>query len=521
MLRLDSAGYRYPSSPMFAAADVDLHVDSGELVLLTGPTGCGKSTVLRLAAGLVGQHGSGEVMGTVTVGGDDPAQLLPRDRVRRVGFVGQNPNRQVITGTLGDEIAFGLESAGWGRERIAARVREVIIDVGLDHYPLDRSTGALSGGERQRLVVGAALAAGAQLLLLDEPLAHLDPASAAELMTLLRRVADAGVAVLVIEHRLEPVLPHADRLVVLDAGAVVADGPATEPDLEHLRGLGLRVPGLLDAADLIGDRWPLQDDFAGPPPEAPFRLGGEPWITTSGLSHTYPGASVPALWDVSVTVCRGETIAVLGGNGAGKSTLLAALAGRLGGRAVRATGRSVRVPQDPDLALFCETVQEDLEYGPREARMTRPQARDAAAEAAAALSLQGLEDRPPQALSRGQRLRAAVGAALACNPDIVVLDEPTSGQDHDQVERMMRAVRGDETRSLVFATHDIDLALRHADRVWLLESGRIVLDASPAEALDALRSGPLLLPPLTAWCADRGLPPMTAAELHAALLGVS
>jgi energy-coupling factor transport system ATP-binding protein len=363
-------------------------------------------------------------------------------------------------------------------------------------------------------MVAAALGAGARLVVLDEPLAHLDPRGAMELVRILRDLADGGVAVLLVEHRLEPVLPFCDRIAVMDCGRIVDVRSAAEPDLPLLRRLGLRLPGLVDVEDRLRRRGldppsPRAAPAHPPPTSAPV-------ISAQEVGYTYPGADSPALLGVSVELRPGERIAVLGGNGAGKSTLLAALVGGLRVKGVSRRGRSVRVPQDPDLALFCPTVREELEYGPREARGGRAEVARAADAAAAALSVQALEPRAPQALSRGQRLRVAVAAALACDPDVLVLDEPTSGQDHDQVERMMSALTADSDRALLFATHDVDLALRHATRIWILEGGRVVLDAPPDRAVAHLALGSTLrLPALAAWCLERGLPSMTAAQIEA------
>jgi len=514
-LALRGAGYRYPSASEWAVSGVDLDVAPGEVVVLTGPTGCGKSTLIRLAAGLLQRHGQGEAAGQVRVGGEDPATLPPARRARLLGFVSQEPGDQLVAGTVGDELAFGMESAGFPVEAMVARLPALLAEAGLE-VDLERGTGALSGGQTQRLTTAAALAAGARLLLLDEPLAQLDPAGARDLMGRLRALAASGVAVVVVEHRLEACLPQADRVVVMDAGRVVAALPTASltPGSEAvatLRGLGLTVPGLLDLADRLS---PLSRDdarFAPAPADTPAPTAGALVVALAGARWRYPGAAEEALRGVSLTVRAGERVALVGGNGAGKSTLLQVMA-------EAATGRAVAVPQDPDLALFCATVREELSYGPREARLPPPEVARRTAAAAAALSVDALLERSPQALSRGQRLRTAVAAALSCAPDLLILDEPTSGQDAAHVEAMMRALSdpGGAHRALVFATHDLDLALRHATRVVVLRGGQVVADGPAREALAALPAGvPIHLPPLAAWCLERGLVPATAAELAA------
>jgi energy-coupling factor transport system ATP-binding protein len=475
MLQMTAAGYRFPSCVEPFVRGVDLCVAPGEFVLLTGPTGSGKSTLLRLAGGLLARHGSGEVSGSVRLGGDDPAVLRPAERCVRVGFVNQSPRRQVVTGRVGDEVAFTLESAGWEPDRARARVLEMLELVGLPP-DLERSTDALSGGETQRLMVAAALAGGASLLLLDEPLAHLDPRGARDLVSLLARLASEGVAVLVVEHRLPQLLTVVSRVVVMDQGQIVSDRPSQELDYALIRRLGLRLPKELVFEDLVSGE-----------SEGGAEAGPGPVVLASfnGVSFCYPSASTLALSDLDASVRSGDRIAILGENGAGKSTLLGCLSGALRVASVSVSGRCVRVPQDPDLALFCETVRAELGYGPSEARLKGAAAAALVDAAAGAMSIADVLSAAPHSLSRGQRLRVAVAAALSCRPDILLLDEPTAGQDHDQVERMMAALgSGAGPAALLFATHDIELALRHATRIWVLEGGRLVVDDAPREAAE-------------------------------------
>lgn len=516
-LLLDNVCYRYPSAPTWTVQDITVSVAPGEVVLLTGPTGCGKSTLLRLIAGLLQRHGQGDFSGMVSVDGVDPASVSPAARVVLSGFVSQEPGDQLVSGTAGDELAFAMESACQPSASIEAAIPELLQTVGLTIEP-GRSCAALSGGQTQRLVTGAALSAGAGLLLLDEPLAQLDPGGAAALLDRLAVLARSGMAIVMVEHRLEAALRVATRLVIMDDGRLLTDTPASAlaagtPLLAQVRQLGLTVPGMLDLADRIAPHLPEQTRFHAAAP--PVALPGASVLSARGLRYRYGDAECDALAGVDLSLRTGERVALLGGNGAGKSTLLGLLSGRLESDVV--LPGAVTVPQDPDLALFCPTVAAELAYGPREAGLSGEALEARVAEAAAALSVTALLDRAPQSLSRGQRLRCAVAAALSCRPEVLLLDEPTSGQDHDQIERMMCALReGLADGVLLFATHDIDLALRHATRVLILHEGSTIADASPAVALaDLPAEVPITLPPLAAFCRSRGLPPVTAEALAA------
>ncbi|RME24826.1 MAG: ATP-binding cassette domain-containing protein [Deltaproteobacteria bacterium] len=512
---LAGLGYRYPSGGTGAVAGVDLAVAPGEIVLVTGPTGCGKSTLVRLVAGLLQRHGQGQVTGRVRVEEEDPATLPPARRVRLLGLVGQEPGDQLVAETVADELAFAMESAGMEPERMDAEIGRLLSLVGLDVEP-ERSTRALSGGQQQRLVTAAALSAGASCLLLDEPIAQLDPEGAHALLGRLRAIADGGAAMLMVEHRLEACLPFVDRVVVMDGGRVVAEAAPPlrvgHPLLPVLRELGLDLPGRLDLEDRLAPR--SIDDLRLPPPSPPPPPGAVV-VELAALRFRHEGAERDCLDLGPLRLHRGERVALVGANGAGKSTLLDVIGGRRRVEGCRVQGRVVAVPQDPDLALFLPTVRAELAYGPQEARVADVEAR--VGEAAAALSIADLLDRAPQSLSRGQRLRVAVAAAAACRPDLLLLDEPTSGQDHDQVERMLDALGealGDGL--LLFATHDLGLALRHATRVLVLDRGRLVADGPPAEVLADPPPGlPLRLPSLAALCLERGWPCVSAAQLVA------
>jgi len=523
-LQLNGLSYRYPSGEAPALGPIDLELQHGEILLISGPTGCGKSTLARLVAGLLQRHGRGELHGSVTLDGDDPSTLARALMPTRLGFVSQDPSDQIVAATVGDEIAFGLESSGWQREDVVARVNEIIDMLGLPDDP-ERSAQALSGGQKQRLVVGAAVAAGAGVLVLDEPLSQLDPAAGRDLLQRLRRAAEQGMLILLVEHRIESCLPYCDRVLLLDHGRKVFFGPRAQLPSSVLRELGLTVPALEDLGDRLGvpvDAMPTAVTAAlaaGAGPTAAAHEPGEVLIQSQdALSHSYGSddAGQRALEGVELTLRAGERLAVLGANGSGKSTLLSLLAGHLPAQ-LTSTGRVLHVPQDPDLTLFCASVEEELAYGPLEAGLD-PGASQARVKAAAeALSLDSLLHRPPQALSRGQRVRAAVAAALSCKPTTLLVDEPTSGQDGKQVARMMATLTRELDQGvLVFATHDVDIALRYSTRVLVLHDGQQVRSGPPDQILFDLPEGlPLLLPPLATWCEKLGIPYGSPEELAA------
>ena len=415
MISLRSLSYRYPSGREIGP--LSLEVAPGEKVVLAGASGSGKTTLLRAAAGLSGAMGlrSGEV----SLSGEDPAALPADLRPTRLGFVSQEPQDQILCGSVEDELAFGPERAGLAYERIEQGItRGMTLLGGL--LARDRDPHTLSTGEQQRLAVAAALSAGARHLLLDEPLAHLDPDGIALLLSALDEASRSGVSVLMSEHRLRWVSGWASRVA------------------------------------WIGPELALQPRIFA----KQLRSHGEIVLSSGPVSQSYDGRVV--LDRFEVTLRAGERVALLGRNGAGKSTLLGHLSGRLG-RPLAID--AIEIPADPDLTLFCGSVSEEIAFAPRERGLGASALRERCAAIAESFGLQPLLDRPPQALSRGQRLKVAVAAAAAASPRVLLLDEPTAGQDQPAVEDMLDALDRALPRSaILFATHDRDLAERFADR---------------------------------------------------------
>ena len=291
-------------------------------------------------------------------------------------------------------------------------------------------------------------------------------------MTVLRELADRGTCIVMVEHRLGSCLSTVDRLVRMEDGQIIADEAAAEVNRDALRDAGFYLP-------LTNTPSP---DLLQIAPQNPVNPSGQPLLEAQGLRYQYPNSPGEhvALDDVSIQLFPGERVALLGTNGAGKSTLLSALSGCLQAGPIRTQSKVIDVPQDPDLALFCATVEAELAYGARDHGLPQAEINQRVQSCAQALSITDLLHRVPQALSRGQRLRVAVAACLACSPQVLILDEPTAGQDREQVERMMQGLRQSMAHgALLFATHDLSLAQEHATRILVVDQGQIVAGGLP------------------------------------------
>ena len=533
----------YDAAERPALDGIDLALPTGRLLVVMGGTGAGKSTLARCLTRIVPCFVPAEVRGEIRLLDEPLDDRRPGELAGIIGMVFQDFEAQLFTTDVTQEIVFGLEQTGVAPREMTGRVRAALAAVGLSGFE-GRDPGTLSGGEKQRLAIAGLLAMRPRVMLFDEPTTDLDPAGRTEVLGVLAGLRAEGITLLVIEHD-TAAAAAADELLLLDAGRIVARGApaATLADVDRCAAIGVRphdvcavfaALGLTDppldpaaAAMRLRARAILPRARATPPTPAPR----EPLIAVEGVSHVYPGG-LRALDDVSLTIGRGEFVALVGRNGSGKTTLakhlnglLAPTTGRVivGGHDLRSLAleqlaqRVGYVFQDPDHQLFASSVADEVAFGPRNVGLPDDEVLRRVDEALAAVGLVE-RDADPFLLDKGARQRLAVAAILALRPEVLVLDEPTTGLDFQEQGRMMTLLRRlhGAGRTIVIITHTPWVIAEHAERVVLLGQGRVRYDGPvrPFFADAALMETASFRPPdVTRLGLELGCTPLTVDEL--------
>jgi energy-coupling factor transport system ATP-binding protein len=538
---------RYPGAPAPALDRIVLALPPRTMTLVMGATGAGKSTLARCLARLVPCFTAADVTGDVRLGGASIVDKSVGELAGVVGMVFQDFEAQLFSTDVTQEIVFGLEQTGVPAGEMPARVAAALAAVGLAGFDR-RDPTTLSGGEKQRLAIAGLLALRPDVLLLDEPTTDLDPAGRHDVLGVIDRATAAGCTVLLIEHDAAAV-ERADAVVLLHEGRIVAAGPpmAVLGDVIRCEAVGVRAPDVARVFAALGlDDPPLDVDaaaarlrearvtIAAPPRPDDVPAPREPLLRVEHATFRYPGGAT-ALDDVSVDIGRGELVAVVGRNGSGKTTLvkhlnglLTATSGRvildgapIAGRPLESLAQRVGyVFQDPDHQLFAATVGEEVAFGPRNLGLATGEVEARVDEALAAVGLDA-RDEDPFLLDKGARQRLAVAAVLALRPDVLVLDEPTTGLDHREQQRMLDLLARLHSagRTIVIVTHTPWIVAELAERVLLMSGGRLrydgpvrpffadpsLLDAASFRAPDVTRLGqalgctPLAVDELVAW----------------------
>lgn len=520
MLIIEDVSYRYKVREDATLKHVCLHVAKGEMLLLAGRSGCGKSTLIKAVSGLLNTAGAGELYGKIYLDGNDTAFMKPEEIGILVGTVYQSPDDQLFAMTVADEVGFALENQGIEETIVNEEVSRVLQRVGLKGFEKN-SIHTLSGGQRQRLALASVLITKPKLLVLDEPVSQMNPQGVEDFLNLLVSLnREDEITIIVVEHRVNELARYFPRLAVMFDGEFIYDGP-TEMAWEkigHAEKFELREPqriklcrylNLTEFADDTKKIIELINNECDIDNKQNFTVrkkrSQECVVKGENIIYRYPGAKSNTLHGLNFEFYKGERIALMGFNGAGKSTLVNLLGGLtyvtsgclkiLQGTVAEHAHEIGYLRQEPDLMLLADSVWEELTW--KNTKRSEKYLWDLLNK----LNLENNVNDFPLALSKGQRLRVVLGALLAREPKLLLLDEPTTGQDQQSLEEIKNLINdfAENHGCILFCTHDIELASEIADRVIVMADGMIIADGVPEIVLAdrvLLKEGGLIVPPL-------------------------
>lgn len=507
-VRVSNLSFTYRHSEKTALSSVNLSVSPAEVVVVVGPSGAGKSTLCYTLNGLVPRFLRGAQEGEVELFGHTVAGQPVSALSEQVGLVFQDFESQLFSTNVELEVAFSPENFGVTRDEMVRRVRECLATVGLTGLE-HREPATLSGGQKQRLAIASVLSMEPAIIVMDEPTTDLDPLGKEGVFSVARRLRERGLTMIIVEQETEEAAV-ADRVVVMNEGQILADGPPDEvltrpvwleelgvqplgaAQLTHSLGLppSLTVETATEAIAAAGYR--VDPKAHAALQQADPVPSGEPIIEVIGLEHRYPNGLM-ALQGASLTIRRGEFVAVLGQNGSGKTTLVKHFNGLLmptggevrllgtptTGQSVLQLGRTVGyVFQNPDHQIFAETVFDEVAFGPRNHGISADEVKQRVEEALVAVGMEGREEEDPFSLTKGERQRIAVASVLASRPQVIILDEPTTGLDYKEQRQMMELVRrlNETGHTIVCVTHSMWVVAEYAHRTVVVKDGRIWMD---------------------------------------------
>ncbi|AKB52221.1 ATPase component of general energizing module of ECF transporters [Methanosarcina barkeri str. Wiesmoor] len=592
MIEIKDLWYTYPGRSEPTLKGVNLRVEKGEFVLLTGPTGCGKSTLLKTLNGIIPHESGGILSGSVKVKGMETTDSNQMEISKEVGLVFQNPDDQIFSTIVEDEVAFGPENLCFEQKEIDKKVTEALQIVGMSDLRLN-STNSLSGGQKQRICIASMLAMEPEILAMDEPVSQMDPMGTHEVLNTVRELnRKLKTTILLVEHRLHELAPFVDRVVIMDNGKIVFDQPASKAfdNLEIFYRLGLRIPEPVELCHSLGikasplsvsgalavldreikennripqlllnpDKNPvtktssrnasIENNAHGNNDSEKNTHGNNDSENNAHGNNAYRNndsenndsiISIQDLWSgyeknkmvlkgINLEIRKGERVAIMGTNGSGKSTLLLHLAAILkpdkgnvkvfeedtrSKNPYSFAGKVGFVFQNPDLMLFCDSAEEEVRFGPVQLKYSNIEER--VRNSLEAMSILPLRHDLPQALSRGQRLRTAVASVLSINPELILLDEPTTGQDKVNIEQMMDFFKNNNS-TLIFCTHDIEVAMSYATRILVMNDGQIIADGKGKEVIkdnETLKKSSLTQPPVVEIANHLGINAFSVKEL--------
>jgi energy-coupling factor transporter ATP-binding protein EcfA2 len=540
-IQVTGASFAYEGSPEMAISDANLEINEGDIVLITGPAGAGKTTLCRLMNGAIPHFFKGQLEGTVHLDERSTRDFFTMGEISPiVGYVGQDPANQLICPTVEDEIAFALENFGTPAETTNREVERQLEEVGLTSYRF-KNPHTLSGGEQQLCVIAAFLASRQEILVLDEPTSNIDPIGSTRVFDILVKQlkTSENLTPIIVEHKIDDLAPLVDRMVVIEKGQLIFDGAPRDvlQNIQKLSRMGMRVPQMvllwyelkkrgftfsevpITVDEMVHNLEPFLRDRGiklNNIPETREQLSAKTAIEVENLSHTYPDGTC-ALKDISLHIKEGEFVGIIGQNGSGKTTLVkhfnALLQPTTG--TVRVLGRDTRdfTPdkmaqivgycfQNPDDQIFKDRVRDEIAFGPKNVGLSEKEIERVVEMAASRMEISDFLDADPFTLSLGERTRVAVASVIAMEPDVLVVDEPTTGQDYLRGEEIMRLIKefNNTGTTCIVITHDMHLCAKWIDRLIVMKEGNIFLDGTKREIFskgEALRTTNLSSPPIT------------------------
>ncbi len=542
-VRVVDVWWKYVGRSDYALKGAGLEVERGEFFALMGHSGAGKTTLALAISGIIPQRIPGEFKGKVEVLGENTLSRDVTELARKVAIVFEDPEIQFVMSTVEDEIVLALEPLGLHRDEIRERIKWSLELVGLSEDFLSRSPLQLSGGEKQRVAIATAIAREPEVLVLDEPTSDLDPVGKDEVVLAIRRLRDElDTTVILIEHEPEHVAEFADRVAVLGSGRVVMEGDpgSVLTRFDKLKENGVYPPDAAEIATKLGlnsNMYRLEEVAQAlrglikgvrKTEKGGGKQPGEVLLKCLNVHYVYPNG-VKALQGASLEVHSGELIALVGPNGSGKTTLAKTICGLLqptDGR-IELLGKRLEeydrlqlsslvsyVYQNPDHQIFNKTVYEEVAFGLRLRRLPEGEIRKRVEEALKLFGLTGLEGEHPFFLSKGEKRRLALASVYALNPKILIVDEPTTGQDMKFGETLALMLRklADEGKAVVVITHSVPLFARYADRFVVMRKGTVIADGPPREVMlsKSAEEGKLVMPQSLRLYLKLGLDPSLA-----------
>jgi energy-coupling factor transporter ATP-binding protein EcfA2 len=527
-ISVEDVHWRYTGTDDEVLRGVSLDVKKGEIVLIAGRNGAGKTTFCNLLNGLIPHFYNGELNGEVVVDGINTKDSFVGYLATRVGLLFQDPASQLISGSVEDEVDFALENIGMPIDEIEKRTDAALEYVGLSGYK-DRPPFALSGGQQQAVALACIMALNPEIYVLDEPTSNLDPYGTLQIFDLLDKLAtEQSRTIVVVEHKLEELIDTADRVIVLDNGKIITSGTPREVlggKAELLSEMGLWPPQMALLAYRLRHQGIMKEGIApltlkegievfsellenngvaktaaGHTNESTSKYqprSGEPLISLRDLRFTYP-TGAEAIKGVSLDIYDNEFVAILGQNGSGKTTLVKHFNGLLKPTEgdVVVFGKNTRVTptyelienvgyvfQNPDQQLFSNRVYDELAFGLSNVGHSKEQIQKRIEEVAAQMNIENLIEERPYSLSKGDRQRVVISCILALDPNVIIVDEPTTGQDPQkrrEIMDLMKELHG-QGKTIIVITHDMNLAAEYAERCVVMHDGKVILDGGPKD----------------------------------------